>query len=147
MKYLSLVISLSLTAFVFSFSTTSGDQSASLSLELSMQLKNFLENIIPAWEIHLDSLHIVIRKAAHILEFFILGLSWYISFKLFKVRLSYLIFLGLLLPLIDEGIQVFSIDRGPSIIDALLFDFPGFIVGSTILPAIYKKIFQQNAPN
>jgi len=113
---------------------------------MSIQLKNFFENLFPTWEIQLDNLHIIVRKAAHIFEFFILGLSWHVSFKLFKLKSTYLLYLGLLLPLIDEGIQMFSVERGPSIIDALLFDFPGFFIGSTILPALYKKVFQQNAP-
>jgi VanZ family protein len=60
----------------------------------------------------------------------------------FKINRYVIIIPGLIIALIDEGIQIISVDRGPSLIDALLFDFPGYLIGIFIIVMFYKKIFK-----
>ncbi len=74
-----------------------------------------------------------LRKIAHFVEFFMLGitLSLYVSvfhFDGIHIALSYP--MALFLAFIDESIQLFT-DRGPSVKDVWL-DFLGFVASSVI---------------
>lgn len=139
MKYISLVVSLLLTGFVFSFSTASQDSSASLSLSLATNVLEILENLFPNGSWNIDSIHLFLRKTAHVGEFMLLGIAWSISFWLWKIQLRYLFAIGCIIALLDEGIQIFAEERGPSLIDVFLYDIPGFILGVGIISS-FKHI-------
>ena len=129
MKYFMLTLSVIFTLFVFSMSLETGEQSSAVSSRVSLSLYNIIGNIFPNNHIDFDTFHLYIRKLAHITEFFILGVLWLSTFYLFKWNITLAIFLGLLIASLDEGIQLFIVDRGPSLIDLLVFDFLGYLLG------------------
>ncbi len=146
-RWLLLIVSLALTGFVFSFSLASGEASGSLSLTLATAGKTALQWLFPGWEIQLESLHLVIRKSAHVFEYLLLGCSWTLTFRAFRWKPIWLLILALAIPLIDEGIQLFAVDRGPSLVDALVFDLPGFLLGIGIIKATTNLISKTKASN
>lgn len=137
-KYIFLIISIFWTLVILSFSTQSGEVSGSISYDLTLYIYQFVRSILPNLEV--DTLHLVIRKCAHVGEYAILGIMYGLSGKQFNLKYYFILFLGLAVALIDEGVQFFSIDRGPSIIDALIFDFPGFMIGLIIVTVIHKRM-------
>ncbi|MBN2503737.1 MAG: VanZ family protein [Bacilli bacterium] len=140
MKYMYLAVSLGMTAMVFSFSASTGSESASLSLTVATRLSIFIETLFPGTFVDIETFHTVLRKLAHVGEYFLLGVSWCLTFRSFEIRLIYVFLTGLVIAGLDEGIQLFFEDRGPSVIDALIYDFPGFVIGclSTHYIIIYK---------
>jgi len=85
-----------------------------------------------------DTFHLMIRKLAHITEYFILGGLWAWTFFQNHFRFWIVILLGLLIACADESIQIISVDRGPSIIDALLFDYCSFVIGAFMTRRVFK---------
>lgn len=133
MKYVYLFISLFVTGFIFSMSFASGESSASLSLEVTNLIYNITSSLFPNNHINVDTLHIIVRKSAHISEYMVLAGSWFFTIKYWKGSLGLLLFIGLAISATDETIQIFSLNRGPSIIDVLVFDYLPFCVMSAIL--------------
>jgi VanZ family protein len=133
MKILSLIASLLLTGVVFSFSAQSGEASGSSSLSIAITIQSLLEHIFPQLDIPLETLHPVLRKGAHVMLYFLLGLSWTVTLCLLRARIPYIFLLGLMIALIDEGIQSIVPERGPSVVDVFLFDFPGYTLGSGLM--------------
>ena len=76
------------------------------------------------------SKELIVRKMAHFTEYFILGILMYLLFVRPDGRSRY--FLPVLLCAaaagVDEGIQIFAVDRGPMLRDVAL-DFFGSCVG------------------
>jgi len=137
-KYVFLIISILWTIVILSFSVQSGESSASLSYDITLFIYNGFKSINP--NINFDVLHLVVRKCAHVGEYAILGILYMITGISFHLKRWIIISLGLVIALVDEGIQILSIERGPSFVDALLFDFPGFLIGVFITYAIYKIV-------
>jgi len=135
-KYLFLVLSIIWTIVILSFSTQSGESSASLSYQITLFIHNGLKPLFP--NIDIEVLHLVIRKCAHVGEYAILGMLYTISGISFQLKRWFIVPMGLFVALIDEGLQLFSIERGPSLTDALLFDFPGFLLGVATTLIIYR---------
>lgn len=84
-----------------------------------------------------------VRKSAHFIEYFVLGglVLPFLKEQKFNNSLSYLIFLGIAVPFIDETIQIFS-NRGPMISD-MWIDLAGFSCGTLIVytvTVIYDKV-------
>lgn len=136
-KYIFLIISILWTTVILSFSTQSGTTSSSISYEISNYIYNIIHSFLPNLEI--DTLHLIVRKCAHVGEYAILGIAYGITGSHFKFKYYLIILLGLAIALLDESIQILSIDRGPSIIDVLLFDFPGFLIGFLLILLVQKK--------
>ena len=132
-KALSLVVSIILTLIVFSFSLVSGETSGNQSLLIAELMKSVFEGLFPNWEPSLALLNQFIRKGAHVAEFLLIGVSWLITFRLYRIRLFLFPLLGAMIALSDEGIQLIAINRGASLVDALVFDFSGFILGGVIV--------------
>ncbi|MBN2540010.1 MAG: VanZ family protein [Bacilli bacterium] len=139
MKYVSLSISTILTVFVFSMSFATGSDSTSLSLSVTNVVADILNNLFPNNTIDFDTLHIVVRKMAHISEYIVLAISWFVTMRLWKGSVGRLFGLGLLIAGIDETIQIFAIDRGSSVWDALLFDFLPFALAGYLLWFIIER--------
>jgi VanZ family protein len=145
MKYISLMISILLTTIVFSFSAATGEESASLSLTVAQTISDLLLRLFPSMTIDFDMLHLLIRKLAHMGEYGLIGISYAFTFHLFGWNPWFLLVAGLVLALADEASQLFSVGRGPSILDALLFDFPGFFLGASMTRwGIEKRIRKLN---
>lgn len=145
MKWIWLGVSVVLTAFVFGMSGTSGETSSSLSLSIATWIANGLEFITPWFTEHLETFHLVIRKSAHIAEYGLLGIAWTKTATLFSWRVGLVLLLGIGIALLDEGVQLIAIDRGPSVLDALLFDVPGFLLGWGLILKLPKRNKPTNA--
>jgi VanZ family protein len=141
-KYVFLSISVILTLLIFSMSFQSGETSGSISADITVFFVKMINGVFPNWTPDVDSVHILIRKAAHVGEYGILGASYALTSKSFLRPILWVLPFGLAIALIDEGIQILASDRGPSLIDALLFDFPGFLLGVGII-FLYSKITHQ----
>lgn len=140
MKYLYLVLSLLLTAFIFSMSAETGEQSASLSLSIAQWAEGTLETVFPAWDVDPEVLHLVIRKAAHVTEYGVLGILYALTFLSFRLPLWAAVAAGFAVALADEASQFLSEGRGPSLVDALVFDFPGFLAGAGITGWLFQAL-------
>lgn len=93
---------------IFAFSL----QNAINSSALSDDALNIIQKLFPFIPYNLFVIFLL-RKAAHFIEYFILGM--FTAKSEFK-PIFYLIYL---VPIIDECLQFFAEGRGPSIIDAL----------------------------
>ena len=74
----------------------------------------------------------LIRKAAHVTEYFVIGAEWMLLFidkKNYKWYLCWLI--GFFTGFIDETIQLFVVGRSGEVRD-LWFDFGGVVLGTLI---------------
>ncbi len=123
MKKVSLILSIILTTLVFSMSLVSGSDSGSMSFGITNIIYDIILKIFPNNQIDIDSMHLVIRKLAHMGEYGLLATSWFITAKYWNLSLISLLFMGLVIAGIDETFQLIAENRGPSIIDALVFDF------------------------
>ena len=108
----------------------------SVSGALSGWLRDILANIFPAGSDDPDAGHGLLRKLAHFTEFACLGalFTWFYAILRKKVWLA--LGCGLLVAAVDETIQCFIPDRGPSIWDVLL-DFSGVLLGVSIWIVIW----------
>jgi VanZ family protein len=145
-KYVALTISLGLTALVFSFSMSSGSESSSLSSSIVVPIDQTLIRIFPDWTLTVDQLHLWVRKGAHVVEYAVLGVSWFVTLKWMNWPLIWFVLLGLAIAIIDETIQLFSLDRGSSVIDVLLYDMPGFLLVGWIAHRVLMIKMKRNAP-
>lgn len=126
MKYLSLVVSILLTFTAFFFSSQSGESSSAISGSISLYIYHAGEWFFHAVGIDETLFHTIIRKAAHITMYLSLGIAWTLTLSQFHVPLYFALIIGVSVALLDEGIQMFAEERGPSLIDAFLFDFLSF---------------------
>ena len=117
--------------------------------EISGALSGFVKDVI-RWllgrkETGDSAGHGLLRKLMHLTEFLCLGmcLRWLFGMRLRKPVLHWTLPLGagLLAALVDEGIQLFVPDRGPSFYDVGI-DFTGVTLGVVIISLIQilKKI-------
>ena len=96
----------------------------------------------------LDGLHIdgsmatfLVRKAGHFLEFFSLGCLLCLDIRILTrnwwARIFVPLFFGILFPVIDETLQLFSPGRSSEVRDVLI-DFCGVLVGMLVVtPILY----------
>lgn len=130
-------------AFIWGNSLRTGEESGAMSGGILQWINTFL---------HLDEtgaekLHFAIRKMAHFTEFACLGalLCWF--FGMTGEKGAHLICMpllfGLLTACVDETIQVFTPDRGPSLIDVWI-DTAGVTAGITFLLIGYNYIRKHN---
>lgn len=131
-------------AFIFVSSMLNKAQSAGVSDAAHGKLQALLDAIFGVGVITPNML----RKAAHVTEFLILGLEFNLLYTLIK-RFNYfkvieLLSIGLAAAVIDEAIQILS-DRGPMVEDVLL-DFASFalacvffVIGYAIYNAVKAK--------
>ena len=90
-----------------------------------------------------ELVHLLIRKLAHLTEFACLGalICWYLG--MVKEKTSYRCLLPVLLAmaaaLVDETIQLYTPDRGPSLVDVWI-DTLGAVLGMTALQLVCHLI-------
>lgn len=123
--------------FIFHNSIFSGPQSSTQSRYVMDSVNNVLTFLhVPV----LISEHLV-RKTAHFIEYFVLGLLMTITIKLYsrpvKKTVPAELFFLMLVPVTDEFIQFFRPGRGSSVTDVLL-DFSGGIAGMVFCCLIKK---------
>lgn len=134
--FFSITLILGILCFIWGNSLLPGEDSG----ELSGFVGQLLQKLLPFLDLESGTGMHLLRKAAHFSEFAALGLS----FTWFYGMLSKKTLWALGLPLvsgaaaaaIDETIQIFSPDRGPSIKDVGI-DTCGVITGIAVLTLLH----------
>ncbi|MFI3230149.1 MAG: VanZ family protein [bacterium] len=137
-RNLYLFITIFIVCFIFYNSFQSGETSSNTSNQILDLVNNFI-NIL-GFDATISGNFI--RKLAHFVEFFCFGFflmlttyeTYYKTFEIVEKPL----FLGLLVPVIDEYIQFFTPDRVSAVSDVIL-DFSGSFSG-IILASIFIKV-------
>ena len=132
-----------ITFFVIGFiwwnSSKNGEESSGISQGVLYEIMQIFARI----GISTDITEHIIRKLAHFTEFTALGILLSIDTVLFLKNMKQYVwiplFIGLLVALIDETIQLFPIGRSSSVKDVWI-DFSGVIFG-TILLLVLKQIY------
>lgn len=125
--------------FIFMNSLTPAVDSKQLSSTVTSTVQNLLQSLNVSVEF--EFLHHLIRKTAHFSEYALLGGLIAIAIQrkpLIKSNIiNFCIFL--IVPIIDETIQLFTPGRSCEIGD-MLIDGSGMIVGFLLIWFIYKKL-------
>ena len=136
-RWLFLFLALFATFFIFSNSM----QVAENSSQQSGRLVALLEFITASFggTANTQVLTVIIRKGAHITEFFIqsffVGLIFVYGRKPFAQSVIYVLFFGLLTGCVDEFIQSFVNGRG-SMVSDIFVDFSGVLLAALFCVAI-----------
>ncbi len=105
-----------------------------ISSALSGEISHFVALILGGNQEPSAEEHFLVRKMAHFLEFFALGATAFALVREYtddKYRKAlFLMFTGVIVPLVDETIQIFS-SRGPSLTD-IWIDIGGFTTGCAL---------------
>ncbi len=127
-KLIYLVITILIIVFIFYNSMQNGEHSSNTSTAVLMFVNNLINMIGLSFEL---SGHFI-RKLAHFIEFFTLGIFLMLTFEAFTNKVFGILwgpmFFSTFIPVIDEFIQIYSPGRTSSVKDVLL-DFSGAIVG------------------
>ena len=138
-KYIWLLIFLYIL-FIFSNSLQVGSTSSSISGGFTTTLLSLLKYI--GIQIEYATLHHFIRKAAHFIEYAVLGILVFIAIHIEPLlqnqTLNFILF-WILPASLDETIQVFVPDRNGCITDVLL-DMSGFLTGSILIYLIHMLV-------
>ena len=133
---LSLVMILGILCFIWGNSLLPGEDSG----ELSGFVGQLLQKLLPFLDLESGTGMHLLRKAAHFSEFAALGFSFGWFFGMICKRkvpsLLFPLFCGAAAAAIDETIQLFSPDRGPSIKDVGI-DTSGVIAGIAVLTLLH----------
>lgn len=127
-------------SFIFGNSFLTGRVSSDVSNLVMSVLQNIIDFIRIPVQLSLN----FVRNIAHLTEFAVLGISLMVILSIFTERLlkniTVPLFLGLLIPVIDEFIQLSVNGRSSSIID-IVIDFSGVLIG-IVLYIIVTYIFR-----
>ncbi len=121
-KYIFMIITLIWVAVIFSFSLQHGEVSGEMSgLILRKILALLMPGVLNAPQ-QLEIWHTVLRKCAHFMEYFILGVLSVITVRQWKVKYSVAVVVGfcVLVASIDETIQIFVSERAGKILDVCI---------------------------
>ena len=140
-KIIYLIMLVLWISFIFGNSLLNGPSSSSISGGIS----GFIYDILTKMHINIDinTLHTLIRKLAHVSEYFILGiiviLNVYQYLKEPKYYILFSIGISLLISIIDETIQTFVEGRSGNIID-IGIDSIGYLLSILIMAIILINI-------
>ena len=99
---------------------------------ISGWVRDILASILPGGSAEPDTGHGMVRKLAHFTEFACLGGLLYWMFTMLKKTPWLALPCGMLVAAIDETIQMFVPDRGPSVWDVAI-DSSGVVLGMILL--------------
>ena len=139
-KIVYLIVTILVVMFIFYNSIQNGESSSNA----STTVLNFINNIINSIGLNFKLEGYFIRKLAHFVEFFTLGVFLMLTFEAFTNKIFSIIgfpmFFAIFIPVIDEYIQIYSDGRTSSVKDVLL-DFFGAMIGIIIVSLcfVYKK--------
>jgi VanZ family protein len=127
------VLSLLVLMIIFSFSLQAG-------VESDLQSGFVVKWVIAVFELlNLPTtgypLAFYVRKVAHLSEYFVFGLTWLLSVQ--ELKNPKFLFLGFLIPMVDEGIQAFVPLRSPSIMD-MGIDALGLSLGILLMHVLMR---------
>lgn len=123
------VLGIAATAFIFYNSLKPSFESA----QSSSVIVDFIVEKLSGFGFRLDydTVTLLVRKAAHVAEFFLQGiffsLAYFFGKHKFSSRIIYVLFLGLLTACTDELIQIFVYGRGSLVAD-IWIDFFGVLL-------------------
>lgn len=139
-KYLFIVITIFVIGFIWWNSSQNGEESSDISQGILYEIMQLLAKI----GVSTDITEHIVRKLAHFTEFTVLGILLSIDtvliLKNIRQHLWIPAFVGLLVALIDETIQLFPTGRSSAVTDVWL-DFSGVVFGILIFFII--SIFYQ----
>ena len=98
--------------------------------------------------LHIDSgtATFLVRKAGHLLEFFVLGCLLCVDIRILTrnwwARIFAPLFFGILFPVLDETIQLFTPGRSSEVRDVLI-DFCGVCIGVAVATTILALLFDR----
>lgn len=129
-RVISMVLIVLNLAFIWGNSLMTGEDSGDLSGGILAWINSFLGFD----EAGAELLHHLIRKAAHFTEFACLGalLAWNCRLRGEKHTAILPALLGMAAAVVDESIQLFTPDRGPSLTDVWI-DTSGVVTGMMLL--------------
>ncbi len=137
------VLSVFFVCFIWGNSLLPGTESGNLSGNVLNFVNSFLKNV----GINKEVSHYMIRKAAHFTEHMCFGACLLVTLRAYTQEvlkyISNILFIGLLVPVIDEFIQLFIDGRGGEIKDVII-DFSGLLVGIIISFIIVFLIDRKN---
>lgn len=130
------IMAIAMTAFIFYNSARPAVESARTSGRITGSLISILAQL--GVQVKFGMLETIIRKTAHITEFFLQAVLIANSFSgRYKNRIVYILFLGLLTACTDEYIQLFFDGRGGLVSD-IVIDFAGTALAAAIC-GIFRK--------
>lgn len=120
-------------------------QSADRSNEQSSRVLEVIEELFSTPQLDTETAQHIVRKAAHVAEFALLGLvmALFLIFtgKAFRQNLVTVLFIGLISAVVDETVQIFSL-RGSQVMD-VWFDVMGLLLGMVtmlFLRGIWRRL-------
>lgn len=123
-------------AFIWGNSLLPGKDSG----ELSGFVGTLLQKLLPFWDLSTEEGKHALRKLAHFSEFAALGMGftwlWGMLCKKRSFSLSLPLLCGFCAAAIDESIQLFTPDRGPSVKDVGI-DTAGVLTGILVLTLLH----------
>ncbi len=127
-KHGFLILAVLWTCIIFAFSLQSGDES----VLTSNIIVDLLAMVFPSLKDpeHLMLVILIIRKTAHFTEYFILGVFYTKAFR--ETSWDKILMVGWFIPILDEGIQLFTPGRSASNVD-ILIDMSGYLTALIIL--------------
>lgn len=135
----AVAVTVGMVAFIFLNSA----QPAQVSNQVSRGFLSWVEGALAQCGLESTLTNHAIRKMGHFTEYFILGAMLLITVRLFTSKpmrhVFKPLFLGLLVPVLDETIQLFVEGRSGQVTDILL-DFSGVISGILIAFCIIRAI-------
>ena len=136
-QFISLVISILIVAFIFTNSACPAEESG----DMSGGLLGFINGVIAFFGIDWQMPHNLLRKIAHFVEFFGLGVSFLVTTVAFTkkivLHLTKPLFFSMAVAVIDEMIQSFFPGRSSQVSDVLLDFFGAFCGVMTALLVVY----------
>lgn len=142
LKPLSFLPTVLMLTLIFSFSSQTGEESGNLSYQISYQIVETANHILHIEKTpdelaaDAESIHLYVRKAAHMTEYFILALT--VALPLFIYRLRTIPRIGLNLIIcagaaaLDEYHQSFVDGRGPAVTDVCI-DTTGVLIALIVI--------------
>lgn len=139
-----------LLSVIFGFSAQTGEESGSLSLEISLFLAKLFSPFFPAMQqdgellAHAETIHSLVRKLAHVTEYFLLTLSLFLPLHVFlKNKYSFLfrliatVTLSVLFAALDEFHQTLVAGRHGCISDVGI-DSLGILLAALLLSLCHQ---------
>ena len=140
--YLFAILSLLTAMFIWSNSLKSIPESSAQSSVIADKVQSVVD---PQQKVERSVFHNLIRKLAHVIEFFVLGLfvcgfTICLGHELDKRFVSMPLLIVLLIAVGDEWLQVYT-ERGSLVTDVLI-DFSGALAGLLMTAMLYKIILK-----
>lgn len=152
LRIVFIIASVAIICWIFSNSLANSDESTQQSTEVKQVVDGALSAVSGK---KVDVPMLVIRKLAHFTEYFLLGVCMYLAFYFFRTRNIFILIpcaVGLIIPIIDENIQLSSDGRHFAVTD-MLIDMGGVACGiglalgvSILVRHIYRKIKSGSVP-